>query len=296
MGTVIPIRPSDPSRTDESAPLAPETRMWFGSGAPGIERLDATLRGEAFATHRHDTYAVGITLRGVQTFRYRGEQRHCLPGEWHVLHPDEPHDGAPGTDDGFRYRILHVDPMLIQAALGGRPLPFVPDPVVTDDGGCSPLGDHLTDLGAPLDDLAATEIAADITGLLARHADTPRAASARIDLAAMLRVRSVLLDTPEARHRVEDLETVAGLDRWAIARQFRAAFGTSPTRFRTMRRIERARRLMRSGHPLSEVAVRAGFADQSHLTRMFKRTHGLTPGAWVKGVRSEPPPLLTPPS
>jgi hypothetical protein len=34
----------------------------------------------AFAPHRHDTYAIGITLAGVQTFRYRSEQRHCLPG------------------------------------------------------------------------------------------------------------------------------------------------------------------------------------------------------------------------
>src|ERR1700750_1404381 len=71
----------------------------------GIERLEARFRGRAFSPHRHDTYAIGITLAGVQTFRYRGEARHCLPGQWHILHPDEIHDGAAGTDEGFAYRI-----------------------------------------------------------------------------------------------------------------------------------------------------------------------------------------------
>lgn len=258
--------------------------MRFGTGAAGIERFEAALQGEAFATHRHDTYAVGITLHGVQTFRYRGRQRQCLPGEWHVLHPDEPHDGAPGTDDGFGYRILYLDPALIQGALGGQPLPFVADPVVRGAELGSPLGDYLTDLDAPIDDLEAAEITAAIAEVLTRHADTRARRRGGVDLDAVTRVRAVLLDDPATLHRAEDLERVAGLDRWTIARQFRAAFGTSPTRFRTLRRIDRARTLMRAGHPLGEVAQLAGFADQSHLTRTFKRTYGTTPAAWVRGL------------
>ena len=40
------------------------------------------------------------------------------------------HDGGAGTDEGFGYRIAYVDPSLIQQALGGKPLPFVADPVL----------------------------------------------------------------------------------------------------------------------------------------------------------------------
>jgi hypothetical protein len=105
-------------------------RIRTGPGCEGIERLEAWFRGRAFAPHRHDIYAIGVTLAGVQTFRYRGEQRHCLPGQCHILHPDELHDGASGTDDGFAYRIVYIDPSLIQQALGGRPLPFVANPVI----------------------------------------------------------------------------------------------------------------------------------------------------------------------
>ncbi|GGS42649.1 MULTISPECIES: AraC family transcriptional regulator [Actinokineospora] len=252
-------------------------RLRFGGGAEGIERFEASLLGAAFSTHRHDTYAIGMTLSGVQTFRFRGERRQCLPGEWHILHPDEPHDGAAGTDAGFRYRIFYLDPALVQSALGGAPLPFVADPVVSR---ADPIMTaRLADIDDPLDDLAAVELTTAIADLLRAHA-APRRGRAAIDIAAMTRVRSLLIDDPTVPHSVAELERVAGCDRWSMARQFRAAFGTSPTRFRTLRRLDIARGLIRAGRPLSEVAVAAGFADQAHLTRMFKGAFGLTPAAW----------------
>ena len=66
-------------------------------GAAGIERVEAFFGGRAFEPHRHDTYAIGVTTRGVQIFNYRGAQRCCLPGQLHVVHPDDIHDGGPAT-------------------------------------------------------------------------------------------------------------------------------------------------------------------------------------------------------
>lgn len=90
-----------------------------------VERIEAYFAGHGYDPHRHDTYAIGQTLAGVQSFRYRRSQRHSLPGGCLVLHPDELHDGEAGSQEGFRYRMLYVEPALIQQALGGRPLPFV---------------------------------------------------------------------------------------------------------------------------------------------------------------------------
>ncbi|MGY1770820.1 AraC family transcriptional regulator [Blastococcus sp. SYSU D00813] len=261
----------------------------FGGGAAGIERLDAALAGEGFSPHRHDTYAIGRTLAGVQTFRYRGEVRHCLPGQWHVLHPDELHDGAPGTEGGFGYRIMYVDPELVQQALGGSPLPFVAAPVI-DPGRVDPaLTAFLRDIDAPLDDVGRTDLAVAVAGLLQRHGTTSRRTRTALALPAVTRVRDLIGADPTVRHPVTEYERVSGLDRWTVARQFRAAFGTSPSRYRTMRQVDRARALMSAGRPLSEVAATVGFADQSHLTRMFKRTLGLTPGAWTAAQAGRDP-------
>ena len=93
--------------------------------ARGLERIEAYFAGHGYDMHRHDTYAIGRTLHGVQSFQYRGGWRHSLPGATMVLHPDEAHDGEAGTHDGFHYRMLYVEPALIQQILGGQPLPFI---------------------------------------------------------------------------------------------------------------------------------------------------------------------------
>jgi len=259
-------------------------RIRVGRGTAGIERLEARLVGQAFAPHRHDTYAVGVTLAGVQAFRYRGEQRTCLPGQYHVLHPDELHDGSAGTADGFAYRIVYIDPALIQAALGGRRLPFVADPIVDRRAIADALPPDLWDLDEPIDDVAGVEIAAAVADLLDRVATCGGDRSDPLSLGPLQRARDLLAADPTVRHTMATLERVSGLDRWTLARQFRAAFGTSPSGFRAMRRLDRARRMIRDGSALADVAAGAGFADQSHLTRLFKRAYGITPAAWAAAL------------
>src|SRR5438046_89300 len=97
----------------ERSCVPPGDSIRFGTAADGIERADVRLSSFAFEPHRHDTYAIGVTTAGVQRFGYRGSRRTCLPGQVHVLHPDELHDGAAGTDEGLRYRILYVAPELV---------------------------------------------------------------------------------------------------------------------------------------------------------------------------------------
>lgn len=259
-------------------------RIRIGCGSTGIERLEARFVGQAFSPHRHDTYAIGITLSGVQTFRYRGARRYCLPGQCHVLHPDELHDGSAGAAGGFRYRIVYIDPSLIQRALGGRALPFVSDPIVERSVFRDALPRALWRLEEAIDDVARVEIVVAVADLLDRASGGGTGKQGSLRLASLLRVRDLIAADPTARHPIEAFEAVSGLDRWALARQFRAAFGTCPSSFRTMRQLDRARRMIAGGLPLAEVALDAGFADQSHMSRMFKRAYGLTPAKWAAAL------------
>ena len=260
----------------------------FGTGTEGIERAEAAFSTWAFARHRHDTYAIGVTTAGIQRFWYRGERRTCLPGQLHVLHPDETHDGGPGTPDGFAYRILYIAPELIRGALDGGRLPFVPDPVHDQSRATARVVSLLADIDEPISGLTRIEIAAAIAdALLALSGRAP--GEAGVDLRAVQTVRDYLAANPTEQTPATTLERLAGLDRFSIARQFRQAFGTSPDRYRTMRRLELARSLIAEGTPLARVAAEAGFADQSHMSRQFKRAFGVTPGLWATLVASPRP-------
>ncbi len=246
------------------------------------------LSSRGFDPHRHDTYGIGVTTTGVQVFRYRGSQRVCLPGQLHVLHPDEAHDGRPGTEDGFGYRILYIPPELVRDALGGRALPFVADPVQEPVPVARSIVGLLADLDDPIDELGSAEIAVAAADCLLSLSDSPTEPRTTVDVRAVRLVREYLAAHAREQIAASTLEKIAGTDRFTITRHFRWAYGTSPDRYRALRRVALARAAIEAGHSLAQVAADAGFADQSHMTRQFKRTYGLTPTEW-KALTSTSP-------
>ncbi|TDG05757.1 AraC family transcriptional regulator [Paracraurococcus ruber] len=80
---------------------------------------------------------------------------------------------------------------------------------------------------------------------------------------------------------LSDLAAAAGLSRFHFARAFRAETGETPHGYISRRRCDLAKRLILAGGlPLSEVALRCGFASQAHFTHAFARIVGTTPGRW----------------
>jgi len=249
----------------------------------GIERIEARFHGNGFAPHRHDTYALGLTMSGVQTFSYRGEKRASLPGQVIVIHPDEVHDGGAGTKDGLRYRMIYVPPELIGEALaadGGGALPFLPSPVISDPDFQRDLREALGDIGQEMGTFRRDCLVADLAACLDRHADVRRSRKIALNRPGLKACGRLLREACSEDVRMEELEDLAGMDRFTLARQFRAVFGTSPHRYLVMRRLEKAKAELGEGATLASAAHASGFADQSHMTRHFKRAFGMTPGRW----------------
>jgi AraC-like DNA-binding protein len=259
----------------------------IGASRPGFERVEASFAVHSFEPHRHDTYAIGITVRGVQSFGYRGTTEHSRAGCAFVIHPDELHDGHAGTDEGFRYRILYVEPRLIRDALDGRPLPFVREAVTPEGRLHAAICTALEDSDVPVEDLQLDHILVQLAEALAAHDQTSRrvaddAACQRAVRLASEYLNENMLDAFSS----ETLEKLTGLSRFVLCRQFRSCLGTSPHRYVVMRRLERARSLIRTGTPLARAAAESGFADQSHMTRHFKKAFGLSPGRWHELAQS----------
>lgn len=257
------------------------------SKPPGLfDRLEGAFQGTAYAPHRHDTYAIGVTLQGVQTFDYRGATRHSLPGQMVVLHPDELHDGRAGTEDGFRYKILYVDPSTLQDVLNGQPLPFIKDGISNDIRLSKVLVPLLNNHNVALEHLEYQDAIYDLATVLNVISGNSNS-NRKLNYQATKRAKAFIDDSLDEGICLDELEHVTGYDRWQLSRDFRSLYGTSPNRYLIHRRLERARELLINNVPISSIAIDCGFADQSHLGRHFKKTYGLSPKAWTLAYQSQ---------
>ncbi|MBB5505643.1 AraC family transcriptional regulator [Paraburkholderia atlantica] len=250
----------------------------------GVERIEAFFHGNAYSLHRHDTYAIGVTLAGVQCFHYRRGLRTSLPGQTMVLHPDEAHDGQAGTQEGFRYQMIYVHPAAIQEVLGGRPLPFVEGGVTNDPRLLEATKTALRQMRGDPEPLERDDALAGLA-LALDSVSGARAARRSADFAAAQRAREYLHASSTRVVTLDELAAVSGQDRWSLSRDFRTFYGTSPYHYLVMRRLEAARAMMLRGFSLVDAAAAAGFADQSHMTRHFRHAYGIPPARWLAMTR-----------
>lgn len=248
----------------------------------GVTRFRAELRDEHFCSHSHDSYAISLTEWGIQEFEYRGSVHRSFPGQVSILHPGESHDGRPGSVEGFGYCSVHLDPVAIHDAVraltgAAAPLPLVREPVRSEYGFAHQMRGWFV---GDIDSLSAEFIVLSVAQLLITSSGSSVARTKPVNVGALDAVAEYLRANVARNVHSAELETISGMSRFELAAQFRKRYGTSPHRYLLMRRLDLASSCILSGAPLVEAASETGFADQSHMTRVFKATYGFTPGRW----------------
>lgn len=83
---------------------------------------------------------------------------------------------------------------------------------------------------------------------------------------------------------LSDLALEAGLSKFHFSRLFKDVVGLTPHKYLLRRRVEKATQFLKQGEPITQVAYRFGFTDQSHFTRVFKQCKGLTPKTFIQTI------------
>lgn len=103
------------------------------------------------------------------------------------------------------------------------------------------------------------------------------------------RVADLLLDRLDQDIPLGHLAESCGLSLGYFSRAFRTSFGLPPHRWVLRERVRRAAQLMSgTALPIDEIAIACGFADQSHLSRVFRRHMNMPPAAWRRAQRADP--------
>lgn len=99
---------------------------------------------------------------------------------------------------------------------------------------------------------------------------------------AVLRIRRYLEERYAERVSLQDLSRITGISPFHLHRSFCRKIGMPPHSYQTQVRVHHARLMLRQGRAISDVASSAGFVDQSHFARHFKKLTGATPGQYVR--------------
>ncbi|WP_328606326.1 AraC family transcriptional regulator [Amycolatopsis sp. NBC_00345] len=245
---------------------------------PGIaEVFHARFVDHAYPVHTHDTWTLLIVDDGA--IRYDLDRHHhgALGTAVTLLPPNVAHDGRAATSHGFRKRVLYLD----AGVLGDDLIGAAVDRPSLADGLLRTRVHQLHETLANPEPLEAESRLVLVSERLRAHLGAPAPTGVTTKgLAEDL--RDLLDDRLPGALTLAEAADALGAHPVHLVRSFGRRFGLPPHRYVTGRRVDRARRLLLDGTPPADVAAAAGFTDQAHLTRHFKRYLGTTPGRFAR--------------
>ena len=253
----------------------------FRCAVAGVEAVEAETR-HVFPRHTHDQFGIGLVYRGAQKSLSGRGIVEAGPGDIITVNPGEVHDGAPIGDSGRAWKMLYFDPALVAEAATDicqehRGVPEFSLPVIHDAGVALRFSRLFRALTTGDDAFDGEE---ELLILLAAVIGEAGGAD-RFLPPAVRRAKSRIDDDPAAPVSLADLASEGGMSRFQLLRAFARATGLTPHAYLLQRRIDNARRMIAAGTPLAIAAAGSGFADQSHMTRVFISKFGVSPGIYA---------------
>ncbi|MEU9255854.1 AraC family transcriptional regulator [Streptomyces sp. NPDC048270] len=258
----------------------PQVRAWRPALA-GIEEVyHARITDHVYPMHTHDSWTLLIVDDGMVRYDLDRHEHGALDQMVTLLPPHVPHNGRSVTPTGFRKRVLYLD----SSQLGDSLIGLAVDSPVMDDlllrRRIHQLHQTLEHTG---DELEAESRLALVSERLRDHLERrfeDRAPTRDAGIAHQLRD---LLDGKFVEGvSLQDASAALHVHPAHLVRVFSREFGMGPHQYLTARRVDLARKLLLAGMAPRLVAASAGFYDQSHFNRHFKRILGTSPGRYAR--------------
>jgi AraC-like DNA-binding protein len=250
---------------------------------PGLtEVFHAHFTDHVYPAHTHDAWTLLLVDDGAVTYDLDRHAHGAGQSEVTLLPPGVPHDGRSLHPDGFRKRVLYLEPATLGTDRVGTAVdrPAFPDRVLRM--AISRLHGALAPHTEPLE---AESRLAFVLEQLRQHLDRAVTAAPVVrDDRLADRLRDLLDERLVEGLPLDEAAAAFGVHPTHLVRAFTRRHGLPPHRYLTGRRVDLARRLLLDGMAPAAVATATGFYDQAHLTRHFRRMLSTTPAAYARSA------------
>ena len=252
--------------------------------------MEATT-ARSYPRHTHDQFGLGLVIDGRHASWSGLGHVEAGAGDFISVNPGEVHDGH-AVSGRRSWRILYFEPAVLKKIRGDIKecpatdfefeSPAFSQPELQE---CFNRAYALT--AAACHGHGHMEAETRLVELFAGLSVLPlgRGVQAALCRPQIRCAKQLIDDAPDLPWSLSELANAAGLSRYQLIRGFARELGLTPHSYIVQRRLEIARRLVRAGRALAEVALTTGFSDQSHLTRQFLRQYGVTPHQYRLATR-----------
>lgn len=255
----------------------PELLRAWNPEVPSVREVYHAAFAHAYPRHAHDGWTVMLVDEGAVSYDLGKSAHIAAPGAVTLLPPGISHNGRSAVDGLiYRKRVVYLDSGWLPSHAAGL---SVARPTVHDGRAFVAAGRVHGALAEPGDVLAAEHWILALQGLLLAHLGS--ATPSRGDAPLARRLRRVLDERFTESFTIAEVAAELTVHPRHLTRAFSQTYGLAPHQYVLSRRVDLARRLLIGGAPAASVAADAGFFDQAHLTRHFRRILGATPGAFA---------------
>lgn len=266
-----------------------QVRRWRLDGK--VDAFEINSTSEAGVLHCHPSFNIGAMIEGAASVT-SGSMTHVqAPGAVVTLNAYQPHASAWSAAVN-RYFVLHIDPAFWETRLQpelGADGQFA-QPVCRDGlvfhyllGLRDQL--HKDPTSVSSDDIDLLLKLCRGRGLIRDHVDEEDPSLTPMNGADFRELFSEGDDMQEGQPRISNLAEQVGMSRYQFSRLCSQTAGMQPRRLRLQLMVARAQKAINEGQDLASASLHAGFSDQSHMNREFRRTIGMTPREYQSAGR-----------
>lgn len=269
--------------------------FWRDSRMPYVElRKVGDGRKLCYAPHSHTQWSLGAITEGSSTFIYRDEQFQVSAGTLVMMNPHWVHACNPIDNQPWAYLMLYIDThwltdLRYEAGLLGAPCwQDIPTAIIADPewyAGYCRMAACLMDPERVLQD-KQTVLVEYLTALMCELAEQP-AESLPKTSDNLQALADYLRDHAAEELSLEALCERTGYSSGHLIRAFKQYSGFTPHGYLINCRIQLGQLELKRGKPIAEAALNAGFADQPHFQRTFKRLVAATPNQYRQSLLNQ---------
>ena len=237
---------------------------------------------QKFPNHFHEHYVIGFIEKGQRYLSCKNKEYTTSTGDLLLFNPFDSHTCEQIDDKVLDYRCINIKPEIMKKTVfeitGKNYLPKFDQPVIFRSELVPLLQElHYIIMEEELDFKKEELFFFLIEQLIEEHTE-PNLQSNLENTNIEIQAVCDYLENNYAEHIVlDELSTIAGMNKYSLLRNFTKLKGITPYRYLENIRVNKAKKLLEKGVEPIDAAIQTGFVDQSHFTNFFKNFIGLTP-------------------